>query len=98
VSYLRSERINVKDKFTLLAYFLGDRYIERMQIEPRAIREALGLNVREFAERYRLPRRTVENWEQGRRISWCATLLLTLIQRDPETIARLLKDLPDAGQ
>jgi len=84
---LRSLRI-----FSLIAY------IECMQIEPRAIREALGLNVREFAERYRLPRRTVENWEQGRPISWCATLLLTLIQRDPERIARLLKDRPDAGQ
>ena len=95
---LRSKRINVKVEFTLLAYFLGERYIEGMQIDPRAVRSDLGLNVREFAERYRLPRRTVENWEQGRRISWCATLLLTLIQRDPETIARLLKDLPEAGQ
>ena len=71
-----------------------------MQIDPRAIRLSLGLTQRQFAERYRIPLRTVQGWElvNGRRLSWYATLLLTLIQREPETIARLLKDLPEAGQ
>jgi len=65
-----------------------------MQIDPRALRLSLGLTQRVFAERYRIPLRTVQRWEvePERPINLYARLLLTLIQRDPERIARMLKD------
>lgn len=90
----------VNRRSTHLEYFLADRYIGGMQIDPRAIRLSLGLTQRAFAERYRIPLRTVQRWEiePERPINLYATLLLTLIERDPETIARLMQDLPAAGQ
>ena len=90
----------VNRESTYLEYFRLDCYIEGMQIDPRAIRLSLGLTQRAFAERYRIPLRTVQRWEiePERPINLYATLLLTLIQHEPETIARLLQDLPEAGQ
>jgi len=85
---------DVNGRSTHLQYFLADRYIEHMQIDPRALRLSLGLTQRVFAERYRIPLRTVQRWEvePERPINLYARLLLTLIQRDPERIARMLKD------
>jgi putative transcriptional regulator len=79
----------------ILSIFSPIATLERMKIDPRAIRLSLGLTQRAFAERYRIPLRTVQRWElpNARPINLYATLLLSLIQRDPERIARLLKDV-----
>lgn len=56
-----------------------------------AVRRKLGLSRREFAERYHLDPRTVQDWEQGRRTpDQAARVLLTVIERDPEAVERAL--------
>lgn len=55
------------------------------------LRHRLGLSQREFAERYRLSLHTVRGWEIGRAPkAGAAAILLELIAREPETIARIL--------
>jgi putative transcriptional regulator len=57
----------------------------------RALRLRLGLTREAFAARYQIPLRTLQNYEQGRRLPAEGMLtLLTLIAREPKTIARIL--------
>jgi len=56
----------------------------------KAIRERLGLSQAEFARRYGINRRVFERWElQGARGS-AVEAYLTVIERDPAAVARLL--------
>jgi DNA-binding transcriptional regulator YiaG len=47
----------------------------------------------EFSAVYRVPLRALQNWEQGR-FAFLPSIdtLLTLIEREPETIARILSE------
>jgi len=64
-------------------------------IEFRALRQRLGLTQAAFAARYHLSRRTVEAWEAARHgLPQSASMLLTLIDREPETIAEILARAP----
>jgi putative transcriptional regulator len=57
----------------------------------RALRLRLRLTQAAFAARYQIPFRALQNYEQGRREAPPAMLtLLTLIDREPEIIARIL--------
>jgi putative transcriptional regulator len=57
----------------------------------RALRRRLGLTQAAFAARYHLSPRVVANWESGRATpSGSSTTLLTLIERAPDDIARIL--------
>jgi DNA-binding transcriptional regulator YiaG len=58
------------------------------KVNVKAIREALGLSAAEFAMRYNLNKRTVEGWEQGRRIDEAANNYLHLIACDPQAVAK----------
>ncbi len=63
----------------------------------RALRSRLGLTRAAFAARYRLPERTLQNYEQGRDAPPAAALVLfTLIDREPDTIARIITDTAPA--
>lgn len=56
--------------------------------DVRAIRERLRLSQAEFAERFHLSQRTVQQWEQHRAMpDMPARVLLKAIQRAPEVIA-----------
>jgi putative transcriptional regulator len=56
-----------------------------------ALRRRLHLTQAAFAQAYGLSRRTVQEWEAGRREpEGSARTLLLLIEREPETIARIL--------
>jgi len=59
------------------------------------LREAiqrLNLTQEEFAARFHLPLGTVRDWEQGaHRPDKAAQVLLTVIARDPEAVARALE-------
>ena len=58
----------------------------------RALRKKLNLTQEEFAARFHLPLGTVRDWEQGaHRPDKAAQVLLTVIERDPEAVARALK-------
>ncbi len=64
--------------------------------DVRALRERLNLSQEDFATRYMLSSRTVQEWEQGRREpTEAARVLLYAIAQDPSAIARVLH--PDAA-
>jgi len=57
-----------------------------------ALRERLKLSQEQFAERYLLSLRTVQEWEQHRREpSEAARVLLYAISQDPSGVARILR-------
>ncbi len=60
-------------------------------IDVKAVRKRLKLSQEEFAKRYLLSLRTVQEWEQHRREpDGPARVLLFLISRDPNVVARVL--------
>ncbi len=59
--------------------------------DVRRIREELGLTQAEFAKRFGLSQRTVEQWEQGRAVpDRPARILLAVIERDPLVVQRVV--------
>ena len=58
----------------------------------RALRRKLKLTQEEFAARFHLPLGTVRDWEQGaHRPDNAAQVLLTVIAKDPDAVARALE-------
>ncbi len=56
-----------------------------------ALRKRLKLSRQKFADRFGLDVRAVQDWEQGRRVpDRAARVLLTVIDRDPESVVRAL--------
>jgi putative transcriptional regulator len=65
-------------------------FIVHEPVDVRGIRERTHLTRKEFAFRYRLDPRTVEQWEQGRRRPDRSTeTYLRLIEREPEKMAEM---------
>lgn len=61
------------------------------EIEVAAVREQTGLSQTRFARLIGVSKRTVENWEQGRRTpSGPARALLKIVAKDPEGAIRAL--------
>ncbi|MEK7215462.1 MAG: helix-turn-helix domain-containing protein [Chloroflexota bacterium] len=59
--------------------------------DARKVRERLGLSQQEFARRFHLSLRTLQEWEQRRRIpDGPARILLQIIDREPDAAARAL--------
>ena len=62
-------------------------------VDVRAIRERLDLSQRAFAREFGFSISTIRNWEQGtRRPEKSARILLTLIDRHPETVRQTLAE------
>jgi putative transcriptional regulator len=62
------------------------------KIDVREIREHLNLSRKEFAESFGFSPRTLQHWEQGDRVPHgAAKVLLLLLQREPATIAKILR-------
>ena len=58
----------------------------------RALRMKLKLTQEEFAARFHLPLGTVRDWEQGAHVpDKAAQVLLTVIAKDPDAVARALE-------
>ena len=58
----------------------------------RALRKMLNLTQEEFAARFHLPLGTIRDWEQGaHRPDKAAQVLLTVIAKDPDAVARALE-------
>lgn len=61
-------------------------------IDVRAIRERLKLSRKDFAKTFGFSPRTLQHWEQGDRSPHgSAKVLLLLLQREPATIAKILR-------
>ena len=55
--------------------------------DVKSIRKKLGLTQAEFARRFGLSRRTIEQWEQGRAVpDRPARILLAVIDREPHVV------------
>jgi putative transcriptional regulator len=62
------------------------------EIDVRTIREGLKLSRKEFADSFGFSSRTLQHWEQGDRVPHgSARVLLLLLQREPATIAKILR-------
>jgi len=60
-------------------------------IDVKAIREKISLSQGEFAKLFGLSKRTLEHWENRRRVpSGPARAFLTVIARDPDAVRRAL--------
>lgn len=68
------------------------RYLEIPEdLDVRAIRKKLGLSQADFARRFAVSQRSLQEWEQGRRKPEGAVrAYLTVIKRSPETVAAAL--------
>jgi len=72
---------------------LGPPYLVVPGKDLRGIRERLGLSQEAFAQRFHLSLRTVQEWEQQRRVpEGPARVLLQIIDREPEAAARALNE------
>jgi putative transcriptional regulator len=61
-------------------------------VDIKQIREELGLSQSEFARRYGLNLRSLQEWEQGRRQPESAVrAYLIVIRQDPSAVAAALK-------
>jgi putative transcriptional regulator len=73
---------------------LNDVQLARMRRVPlaRHVRLKLGISQADFAARFHLPLGTIRDWEQGRaEPDAAAKVLLQVIARDPEAVARALE-------
>jgi len=61
------------------------------EIDVRRIRRKAGLSQADFAEHFGVSVRTVQDWEQGRRVPGRASrAFLLVIDREPEAVQRAL--------
>lgn len=69
----------------------GHRVLIPEEIDVRRIRAELRLSQAAFATYFGVSRRTIQEWEQGRRVpTGPARVLLTVISREPEAVLRAL--------
>jgi putative transcriptional regulator len=85
-----------------LAHARGEMaLVERViptDLDVVSIRRRLGLSRARFARRFGLDPRAVQDWEQGRRRpDRAARVLLTIIEREPDAVDRVLAMLDAAA-
>jgi putative transcriptional regulator len=70
---------------------LPTRVIEEMPAaRVKQIRKSVSSSPKDFAKRFGVPERTVEGWEQGKRIDVAARVLLTVIEKNPKAVEKAL--------
>lgn len=52
----------------------------------KAIRTSLAKSPKDFERRFGIPARTIEGWEQGRKLDIAASILMTMIEKSPEAV------------
>ncbi len=68
-----------------------DRFPLPLDVDVRAVRAAMGLSRMEFARRFALDPRALQDWEQGRRRpDRAARAYLIVIARHPEAVVEAL--------
>ena len=73
------------------AVALESRLVDPMPPERvRAIRKAVARSTRHFEARFGVPARTVEGWEQGRKLDAAHRVLLRVIEAAPEAVEAAL--------
>lgn len=78
------------------AWKRGELKLHVREIEPmpparvKAIRKSVAKSPREFERRFGVPARTLEGWEQGKKVDVAARVLLTVIEKNPGAVERAL--------
>ncbi len=54
----------------------------------KAIRTSLAKSTKDFERRFGIPARTVEGWEQGRKLDVAASILMATIERAPDVVEK----------
>ena len=76
-----------KRKLAVYSYEISD------PIDVRAIRKKIGLSQAEFATRFAIGPRALQDWEQGRRVpDTTVRAYLTVIARNPQAVEAALRD------
>ncbi len=71
---------------------LPTRIIEPMSAKRvKTIRKLVAKSPREFESAFGIPARTLEGWEQGRKLDVASRILLRIIEKDPEAVKKALK-------
>jgi putative transcriptional regulator len=52
----------------------------------KAIRTTLAKSPKDFERRFGIPARTIEGWEQGRKLDVASSILMTVIERTPDVV------------
>jgi len=79
-----------------IAWKRGEIKLPVRTIEPmpparvKAIRKSVAKSPREFERRFGVPARTLEGWEQGKKVDVAARVLLTVIEKNPAAVERAL--------
>lgn len=67
------------------------RVIESMTpARVKAIRRKVAKSPKEFERRFGVPARTLEGWEQNKKVDVAGRVLLMVIEKDPEAVERAL--------
>jgi putative transcriptional regulator len=80
-----------------IAHRRGEVALETRHFNPmpasrvKEIRKAVAKNTREFETRFGIPARTVEGWEQGRKLGASDRVLLAVIAANPGAVEEALK-------
>jgi putative transcriptional regulator len=54
----------------------------------KAIRTSLAKSTKDFERRFGIPARTIEGWEQGRKLDVAASILMATIERAPDVVEK----------
>lgn len=79
-----------------LAWKRGEIALETRVVNPmpkervKAIRKSVAKSAAEFEQRFGVPARTLEGWEQGKKVDQAAAVLLRVIESEPEAVERAL--------
>lgn len=74
---------------------LETRHVVAMPAERvKAIRKSVARSTKEFERRFHIPARTVEGWEQGRKLGVSDRVLLAVIEANPEVVEQALAKEP----
>ena len=89
----------------IAAFLKGDATVDSYNLPTdaltaeriRAIRRSVASSTKSFEDEFHIPARTIESYEQGRRRPDAATsLLLRVLERDPDAVRRALAPMPKA--
>lgn len=71
---------------------LPSRVVEAMPAARiKEIRKRVAKSPKEFERRFGVPARTVEGWEQGRKLDVAGRILMTVIEKNPQAVEEALQ-------
>ena len=86
IAAAREALAHKKGKIVLPARVIEDMPASRV----KEIRKKVAKSTKEFERRFGVPARTLEGWEQNKKVDVAARVLLKVIEKDPKAVERAL--------